>query len=223
MRCQHLIFPTLLFLSGCMTPGIQSNSIELGTLPQTQSLHKAASTSEPSDEIKTPQLKNEKKASIKAEAIKAWNISGALAARGNGKSVTASFNWRQSGPENYQIHLFGPLGSGSVRIDRHAGVTTYRDGPKKATDSNSARLFKQETGVTLPVEHLYYWVRGLPAPGSIQAVQRDAAGSLQSFQQGGYHVMCSNYMEAHGLRLPGKIQIQGSQVMIKVIVKGWRV
>lgn len=225
MRYAHLILPAILGLSACTTPGFKSNTIELGTMPQTEKILKTTKqpTNEAPEKTEAPVLKNEKKVSIKAEEIKAWHISGALAARGNNKSVTASFNWRQTGPENYQIHLYGPLGGGSVLINRSAGMTTYKDGPKKDTDTNAARLFKRETGVALPVEHLYYWIRGLAAPGGIQAAHRDAAGSLQSFQQAGYHVACSNYMEAHGLRLPGKIQIQGPHVMIKVVVKGWRV
>jgi outer membrane lipoprotein LolB len=191
-------------------------------MPQTGIILNEKTVSKPDSNVKK-QLVNEKKDSVKAEQIKAWNISGALAARGNGKSVSASFNWHQAGAANYKIHLFGPLGSGSVIIDRHAGMTSYSDGPKKDTDPNAERLFKRQTGVDLPVDRLYYWIRGLAAPGAIQSAQRDAQGSLQSFQQDGYHVTCLNYMESHGLRLPGKVQIQGPNVVIKVVIKGWRV
>lgn len=157
----------------------------------------------------------------KTNAVKSWQISGALAARGNGKNVSASFNWLQHGAENYQIRMFGPLGSGTVIIRRQGGTTTYQDGPKRDADSSATALFRRQTGVSLPVNYLYYWVRGLPAPGNIQGEKRNGQ-ALYVLRQAGYTIQYLGYSDMGGVRLPNKIQIQGPNVFVKLVIRNWR-
>lgn len=155
------------------------------------------------------------------ETLSAWNISGAIAAKNNKKGWTASLNWLQQGSNQYQIRLFGPLGGGTVLIDKHDSVVTYSDGPKKITATNAEDLLQKETGIRLPVNDLYYWVRGLPAPNSAQSTQRDAENRIVSINQAGYTINYTGYTNVKGMNLPSKIRLQGSGVLIKLVIKHW--
>jgi outer membrane lipoprotein LolB len=158
-----------------------------------------------------------------ASRISSWDISGAMAARSKNKGWSASVNWVQRGASQYQIRLSGPLGSGTVLISRSGGVVTLRDGPKTASSSNAESLLKQQTGVSLPVANLYYWVRGIPAPGSVQGEKRDASGHLVQLRQGGYTIQYLQYTSAGGASLPTSVRLQGNGIFIKLIIKSWRV
>ncbi|KTC87909.1 lipoprotein insertase outer membrane protein LolB [Legionella drozanskii] len=162
-------------------------------------------------------------ASSGASRISSWDISGAMAARSKNKGWSATVNWVQRGASQYQIRLSGPLGSGTVLISRSGGVVTLRDGPKTASSSNAESLLKQQTGVSLPVSNLYYWVRGIPAPGSVQGEKRDAAGRLVQLRQGGYTIQYPQYSSAGGTSLPTTVRLQGNGIFIKMIIKSWRV
>lgn len=179
----------------------------------------------PTTETKTEQTHNKPATSLKAETLSSWDLSGAIAAKSphNHKGWTASLNWLQQGSNQYQIRLFGPLGGGTVIVEKHGGVITYTDGPKKMTSNNADQLLHQQTGIQLPVNHLYYWVRGIPAPGSVQSAQRDASNHLTTLHQAGYTIEYTNYTSAGGLDLPSKIRLEGHGVMIKLIIKQWRV
>ena len=156
-------------------------------------------------------------------ALSSWELSGALAARNKKRGWTAVLNWLQQGPNQYQIRLMGPLGGGSVIVEKHGGLVTFRDGSKKVSSNNADELLQKKTGVRLPVKNLYYWIRGLPAPGAIQSVHRDAHQYLTAFTQSGYTVSYTAYTVASGMNLPSKIHLQGHGVMIKLVIKHWKV
>lgn len=185
--------------------------------------------SEQSSPIKTPEMteslqqKSSQPVSSSAQsAIQGWTMQGAMAVRHPKKSWTASFNWNQSGPSNYHIRLFGPLGSGTVLIDGHNGLTTYQDGPKKLASKNANALLKQQTGVALPVHNLYYWARGIPAPGAVSFVQKGPSGAYAGFAQAGYKIEYPEYIKIQGTVLPRQIKLTGNGTFIKVVIKHWR-
>ena len=156
-------------------------------------------------------------------SITSWDLSGAMAARNNKKGWTATLNWLQQGPNEYQIRLFGPLGGGTVMIEKKGSVVTFRDGPKTVSSGNADALLQKETGVGLPVKNLYYWVRGLPAPSAIQVEQHDSNHHLTTLNQAGYTIEYTGYTSVNGIELPSKIRLQGHGVTIKFVIKHWKV
>lgn len=167
--------------------------------------------------------KNPKGDNSSASKITSWEISGALAARSKGKGWSATLNWVQRGAGNYQMRLSGPLGSGTILINKSGGTVTLQDGPKKSSSSNAESLLKQQTGVSLPVPNLYYWVRGIAAPGSVQGKKYDEAGRLQVLRQSGYTIEYQQYSSVGGAALPTSIRLQGNGIFMKLIIKNWRV
>ncbi|MCX7117204.1 MAG: lipoprotein insertase outer membrane protein LolB [Legionellales bacterium] len=166
------------------------------------------------------------KSQIKAtqpSSITSWEISGAMAAKNQKKAWTASLDWVQSGPEQYQIRLFGPLGGGAVLIEKSKGIVTFLDGPKKVTSHNADELLELQTGIRLPVNDLYYWVRGLPASASTKSTQYDSKGHLTTLSEAGYVIHYLNYSTISNIDLPEKIVLQGHGVVIKLVIKKWSI
>ena len=166
---------------------------------------------------------SESKLKKKASSISSWEISGAIAARNSKKSWTASLNWAQHGINQYQIHLMGPLGNGTVVIERNGERVTFIDGNKKVSSSNADDLLYRQTGIRLPVNSLYYWVRGLPAPNAIKSSQYDANSNLISLNQSGYNINYTGYTMINNVNLPSKIQLNGNGVVIKIVIKQWKI
>lgn len=152
-----------------------------------------------------------------------WDLSGAIAARSKTKSWTASVNWLQRGASSYQIRLFGPLGSGTVLVERQGGLISFRDGPKSATSSDASQLLRQQTGVSIPVNNLYYWVRGIPAPGAVQSAKRNQANQLVLLRQAGFTVEYLSYQSFGQTILPSIIKLQGNGVFMKLVIKRWKI
>ena len=170
-----------------------------------------------------PQASLEKKSNKSASLISSWEISGAIAAKNKNKGWTSTLDWVQRGANQYQIRLLGPLGGGTVLVEKNGALVTYEEGPKKASSRSADELLEKQTGIRLPVHNLYFWARGLPAPGTIQSSHYDANHHLESLTQAGYVINYSNYTSVGNFDLPGKIQLQGHGVWIKLIIKRWKI
>ncbi|MDF1677838.1 MAG: lipoprotein insertase outer membrane protein LolB [Legionellaceae bacterium] len=158
-----------------------------------------------------------------AKHLSSWTITGALAAKSKRKTWTASMNWKQQGLNRYRLHLFGPLGGGSVLVEKNGRLVTYQDGPKRVTTTNISQLFYKETGIRVPLHNLYYWVRGVQAPGATQSEEYDATGHLKVLKQGGYTIRYDSYQTVKNFDLPTKIRIAGPGGQLKLIIKDWKI
>lgn len=179
----------------------------------------------PAAEIPLNETMPVKEREEKTATVSSWVLQGAMAAKNKSKKKawTASVNWKQQGANRYQIRLFGPLGSGTVLIEKNGNTIIYKDGPKKVTSSNADKLLLEQTGIQLPVRNLYYWVRGLPAPGAVQSTTYDRYNHLTALKQGGYTVNYLSYTSIGKIDLPSKIQLTGHGVFMKLIIKKWTV
>lgn len=216
---KHIGIVSVCFLSACATTQLTTDPSAHVT--QNPLIKPTENATQPMNQPVEAALK--KKTSAEASTVSSWELSGAMAARNKNKSWTASINWVQQGINRYQIRLFGPLGGGTIIVEKNGGVVTYADGPKKSSSNNADKLLEQHTGVRLPVQALYYWVRGLPAPGSVQSATYDEAHHMTTLSQAGYTIRYSNYTSVSNTVLPGKISLQGHGVTIKLVIKHWRV
>jgi outer membrane lipoprotein LolB len=158
-----------------------------------------------------------------AKYLTSWSITGAVAAKNKRKTWTASLNWKQQGPSRYQIRLFGPLGGGSVLVEKKGARIAYHDGSKHITTTNIDQLFYKETGVRIPLHNLYYWVRGVQAPGAVTSSQHDAQGYLTTLTQAGYTIQYENYRSVQGFMLPTKLRVSGPGGSLKLVIKQWEI
>lgn len=159
----------------------------------------------------------------KTKKVSSWEIRGAMAAKNQSKGWSAALNWKQNGINAYQIRLMGPLGSGTVLIDKKGNQLSFQDGAKRVTSTNADQLLLQQTGIRLPVNNLYYWVRGLPAPGQVSAEKRDPYNRLIELKQSGYTIHFANYTSVRDTELPGLVRMEGNGVMVKVVIKNWSI
>lgn len=154
--------------------------------------------------------------------LTSWMFNGAIAVQDKNKSLTASINWQQQGVNNYQIRLFGPLGGGSILINKKNKLVYFNDGKKLLSANNASALLRAQTGIFLPVESLYYWVQGLPAPGKVLSFKRDNDNCLIELNQQGYIVNYADYIKTNNRFLPKQIKLQGHDVVSKLVISSWK-
>lgn len=155
--------------------------------------------------------------------VVSWEINGSMSAKNKTKGWSATMNWTQQGPSSYQIRLMGPLGAGTVLVTKKGGVITLQDGPKTLTSNSADELLMQQTGIRLPVNNLYYWIRGLPAPGGVQAEHHDQNNHLDQLKQSGYTIDYTKYTTVKNIDLPSMIRLQGNGVTVKIAIKNWTI
>jgi outer membrane lipoprotein LolB len=153
--------------------------------------------------------------------IQRWKIKGALAVRSPEQAFSASFRWTQLDKAHYNIELFGPLGIGAIHIYGEPDKITLIDNKKqKLTARNADELMQRTLGWHLPIESLYYWIRGLPAPGQMIEYRFDPYHHLVALKQNQFRVDFQTYQSGL-IDLPSRIHLQGRGLRIKIAISDW--
>ena len=143
-----------------------------------------------------PQLWKAHKAQI--SALDAWQINGKVGIRAPKDSGSGTLFWLQR-QDYYDIRLSGPLGRGAARLTGRPGATLREVANQGRYEAESPEaLLEEQLGWRLPVSHLQWWVRGLPAPDSKSRVTLDSNSHLARLQQDGWDVEYLSYAEQHG-------------------------
>ena len=135
-----------------------------------------------------------KKRQVELETLHFWVNTGAFSFSEKSntpvsgwKTKVASYWWRQFGKGMYRIRVSSPWGLFSVTVVGNPGnVILWRSAKKFVHAKNAEQLLYQQMGWTFPVDKLYYWVRGLPAPGKYQA-RYDHFGHMIQLKQAGWY------------------------------------
>ncbi len=157
-------------------------------------------------------------------SIQSWQLNGAMSVVTPKQAGSAQVQWQQKGPNNYQMDLYGPVGMGSVKLTGHPGQVILRMANGKTTSANNPEiLLQQQLGWDVPVSNLYYWVRGLPAPGSPSNKQWDAYHHITSLQQQGWNIQYKQYTNVSGIDLPKRVFMNNGPVKVRMAINQWQI
>jgi outer membrane lipoprotein LolB len=172
--------------------------------------------------LDTPQKPLLRQTPRTVSSLSAWHIIGAVAAKKKTTAWSASLDWQQQDNQHYTIRLFGPLGNGTVILEKNGALTTYQDGKKTSTSPHAEALLQKETGLYFPLHQLQYWIKGLAAPGKVQLRELDANKHLITLKQAGYTLRYRAYASMDGITLPTKIQLENANGIVKIVIKQWQ-
>lgn len=161
-----------------------------------------------------------------AMQLQSWTIRGKLGVRSPTDNGSANLTWQQQAAAIYRIHLSGPLGAGATVISGSPGGVSLQRGDEPPLQArNPAQLTMDTLGWPLPATEMFYWVRGLPAPGGVSSQQRNPQGQLQSLQQAGWRLNFSEYQNRGPYVLPSRIKAEtrgaAGPVKVTLVIKEW--
>jgi outer membrane lipoprotein LolB len=161
--------------------------------------------------------------SAQLEQVQSWTAIGSVSIQHAEKTDMASLQWDQQN-ERYRFALFGPLGFGSVEIQGQPGRITLTQSNKPPLLAATPELLMQhQLGWQIPIVQLYYWARGLPAPGLPAKTTFDAYNHLIKLEQAQWIIEYPEYMPVGEVDLPRKMQLTSKNLKIKLVTREWRV
>lgn len=154
----------------------------------------------------------------------AWHAQGALAILTSKGTDSMQFDWQLQSQNQYSLRFIGPIGTGYGTLKTTPQQSVYLAPKGKVyADSNAQTLLTKVTGWQLPVNDLYYWARGLPAPNTAATLQFNEDGShLTGLQQDGFDVTFQNYSGVGAVDLPSKLLIQDTDIKVKIVITRWQ-
>lgn len=154
-------------------------------------------------------------------ALDRWDFNGRVGVQAGDDGFNGKLRWRQDGDE-FQATVSGPLGIGTVRIERRGDdvYVTDKDGETTALTDVEAELWYRY-GWTIPVESLRFWVLGIPDPRVPAETQLGDEGRLLSLSQRGWDVVVSGYREVGGQQMPKRMTAISAETHVRLVIDDW--
>ncbi len=151
-----------------------------------------------------------------------WQARGRVGVRAADDGWNASFDWRQQ-DRIFSIRISGPFGRGVVELEGNPRYVLLKQaGQEPRVAENADSLLQQQTGWTLPVIGLRYWLLGVPAPDLPEQHRLEGDGLLASLEQSGWTIEYLDYQQVDGYRLPARLKLVNGDIHVKLIASDWQ-
>lgn len=145
-----------------------------------------------------------------------WQAQGRIAFSNSKKNHSANLDWLQEG-YHYRLQLFGPLGQGSARLEGQPFKVSLTTSDGQLVESSSPeQLLANNSEWELPLSNMLYWIRGLPAPGKYQQINKS------TILQNGWKVEWRRFTKADEHQLPSLLTAEKDQLSFRLAINKWQ-
>jgi len=147
-----------------------------------------------------------------------WQLDGRAAVAVGTQGWQATLNWQQHG-ELSEVHLSGPFGIGALVIKRSPDGLSLNGAPP--SDAVLAQL-QEKLGFELPLDHLRFWLLGVPDPGAAFELKRNPQERALQLNQSEWSIDYDRYMPVAGDVLPAHVVLSREGVRVRIAVDRWQ-
>jgi len=154
-------------------------------------------------------------------SVSEWNLVGRISLDDGEEGGSGSLQWGVKADHSIiDFHAAMGRGAWQLEIEPAGAALRLADGSEYFAEGVDT-LLRQQIGWPIPVEALQWWVRGLAAPGAIDAQQLDAGGLLTSLAQFGWQIDFNRYASASGVALPTRLEARQNDYRVKLAIRRW--
>ena len=152
-----------------------------------------------------------------------FSIAGRISARRGDAGVAGAFTWTHDAAHD-AIDLSTPLGQTLAKLEGGAaGVEVRLPDGRTQTASTWRELTERAFGVTIPVDGMSAWVRGVPRAAEPFTIERDARGRTALLRQQGWEVVYAYADDAAQRPFRASLSYPGADTIeVRVVVDRWQ-
>ena len=151
-----------------------------------------------------------------------WSFVGKLSLDDGEQGGSGRLQWEVT-PGKSDLDFHGAMGRGAwhLQITPEGAILKEADGSEQ-TAAGVNELIQDRMGWPIPVDALQWWVRGLAAPGVVEAEVFDQDGLLLSLQQFGWSVDFNRYDSVAGVAMPVRVDAGQGSYRVKLAIGRWQ-
>ncbi len=146
-----------------------------------------------------------------------WDLSGRVAVAVGTQGWQATLDWQQRAGLS-ELHLAGPLGLHAVNLKNTPAGLSIDGAPP--SDLGVTQL-QQRLGFELPLEHLKFWLLGVPDPAATFEISMNAVDRVEHLTQADWTMDYDRYLSLQGDWLPAHLVLQHAGVRVRISVDHW--
>lgn len=156
------------------------------------------------------------------QQLETWELRGRVDVRYDNDSHTPRIQWQQQ-VDTYRIRLWGSFNAGNTIILGRPGHVTMEQDGQVVSATSPEDLILEQLGYELPVSHLEFWIRGLPAPGSRANLEFNDLNQLVQLNQAGWTVTYSDPRLYGDIALPARMELTRPEndIQLRFIGLNW--
>lgn len=154
--------------------------------------------------------------------IAEWGFSGKISLDDGDQGGSGRLKWDVLADKS-ELGFHGALGRGAWNLYIEPGRALLKEANGEQQTATAVNdLIQERIGWPLPVDALQWWVRGLAAPGVVNAEQFDPEGLLLHLSQFGWSIDLNRYKSFSGLSLPVRLDARRDNYRVKLAIGKWQ-
>ncbi len=154
--------------------------------------------------------------------IDKWKLNGRIVINDEKNAWNARVTWLQQATD-YQLVFNSPLGGAMRLIGSQQQVIMQTADNETFSAETAEQLVRDVLNMEIPVQNLYYWIRGMPAPSHKKLYYvLNEKGQLQLLEQQGWTVDFKRYAYVSSLAIPDKIFLYNNDYRLKIVINKWQ-
>jgi outer membrane lipoprotein LolB len=164
---------------------------------------------------------------LPAEQLNQWDLTAKFSVSTNEGIESGSLRWILNTSEE-RLNVLSPTGSVVAKLtvtETEARLTTEN---RETVAKDADTLFREVMKISLPVNALRYWVRGLDAPNMpLDSVEKDSEGRITRLAQDGWQLAYNGNISiesgSHRFEVPRRLTATRGNVEIRWASTEWQV
>ena len=159
----------------------------------------------------------------KLKKLNHWSLYGKLGVRTEEEAVTVAINKWEQADDQFEIDLSSTFfGLGSSKLFGSSDfLSIFQPGEETLSSFEPDTLIASALGIPLPISHLSYWIKALPAENLAFEQSFNPQGLPDTLIQDQWTLTFSQYRTDYNPPLPGKIKLQHDNIRIILAIKEW--
>jgi len=158
------------------------------------------------------------------KSIDKWTVKGRIGIKTPEEGFTSNLSWQHQA-DKQQFRIYGSFGQTYADLVQTDSKSTLELSDNQIyTSSNVEELLYQTLGYPLPIEHLEYWIMGLPYPGKDSKLDFDKLGYLKTIDFQQWNISYKKYKQFESFDnhyLPSKISLTDGVVTLRLSLRDW--
>ncbi|MCP3674955.1 MAG: outer membrane lipoprotein LolB [Gammaproteobacteria bacterium] len=153
-----------------------------------------------------------------------WTVKGRIGIKTPDQGFSSNLSWQHQ-PKQQLFRIYGAFGQTYAELNQSEDKSTLELSDNEIFESNDVEsLLYHVLGYPLPIEHLEYWIFGLPYPGKNSVLSFDKIGHLQTIQYQQWEISYKKYKRFSSFDnqyLPTKIKVSNGDVTLRLSLRNW--